>query len=422
MSFRGEIQTMPLPDLLQWLSLNHKTGTLELWREVTCQKFYFSEGALASAVSTPDHTSGSERDVKRLLTEALGQTEGRFDFIEAPLPEEIAAINLRLHPQQLLLDISGGVDEAQPESGGEAQGAHGVALRLTPAEGLRLTVFDRLMRGDFKAPLLPAVAAKVMEITGREDYSLRDLSDAILTDQVIAAQLLKQANSALYGGERYIASLPEAVQRLGSETVTTIVLSLSLQSMRVGRDLFPETRQQLWQHASACSLLARIIALPVRLDHNLAFLCGLMMDIGKLVLLSLIQEVMTKARNYQAPPAKVVKEVIEAYHQKPAEVVGEKWHLPDPVCEAITCHHTLTAASKHRPYVAIASLSDRLVTLFSQTDAPPVEGQSMTPTIDVDELVGLPAARSLGFSSPQMTSILERVPECLRLAQEFLMK
>jgi HD-like signal output (HDOD) protein len=377
-----------------------------------------------------------------MLAETLRWTEGRFDFVEAPLPEEALAVNLRLPTQQVVLE-NFTQSVATVKAAPSVDTGVGTIYQTTStppspgqpsplAESLRLAIFDCLLKGQFKLPLLPTVASKVMEITRREDFSLRDLSDVILTDQVIAAQVLKHANSAAYGSERTIDSMPMAVQRLGSENVTNIVFALSLQSMRSGRDLFLETKKRLWEHASACALLARFIALPVRLDHNLAFLCALMMDFGKIVLLSIVQEVITKDRTYQKAPPEIIDEIIEAYHPKVGSEVGKKWQLPLPVLETMTYHHNLAAAGEYRAYAAACNFSDVLITTFAQAPAqqsealsapvPQLEDASAPALPTADELAQLPAPAQLGLAAPQIQSILERVPECLKSAQSFLIK
>jgi HD-like signal output (HDOD) protein len=419
-SLRGEIQIMPLADVFQWLALLQKTGVLRLESGEIEQHFYFSSGALAAAASTAYHATDSEENVRRLLAAGLRWQEGRFEFIEAPLPEEVTAINLRLHTQQLVLDTFREFDEAAEAA--RAVGAAGGASQSLPppiftlADGLRLAVVDRLLRGEVKVPLLPTVVNKVLEITKRENFSIRDLSNVILTDQVIAGKVLQQANSALYGSARRVDSLPAAIQRLGSQTVTNIVLALSLQSARPGRDIFLAHKQRLWQRSIICALLAHLIAATIRLDRDLAFLCGLMMDFGKTVLFSVIQDAMSEESDYQMAPTEVIEEIIEAYHPKVGGVVCEKWHLPAPVLEAIQCHHALTAARDHHTYAAVANLSDILAASLATTSA--LDAQPLTP----ESLARRPAAGLLGLSLTQAQAILERAPESLRLAQEFSVK
>jgi HD-like signal output (HDOD) protein len=421
MSFQGELQTVPLSDLFQWLELVRKTGTLILGQGAVEHQFYFHEGAIVTATSTAYHALDSEENVRRILAETLGWTEGRFEFVEAPLPADVAALDLRLHTQQLVLDTLREFDEAEAGRAASAATAGRPAASASALSyGVRLAIVDRLLRGEFNVPLLPAVVNKVLEITRRADYAVRDLSDVILTDPVIAAQVLKHANSAFYSGERQINSILMAIQRLGSQSVANIVLVLALQSVGAGRDLFLAKRQWLRQRSLISALLASDLATAARLDRDLAFLCGLMMDFGQIVLLSLVKEVMEKERGCQAAPAELVDSILAAYHPKVGGVVGEKWQLPAPAIEAITCHHHLRAADEHLSYAAVANLTDALVE--GMAPAPQTKAQPPDAAPDAAALAHRPAAGLLGLSATQIQSLLERGPEYVKFAQELLIK
>jgi len=422
MSLHGEIQTMPLPDLFQWLELMQKTGSLALVYGEKEPRLYFNRGAIAGASLLAGNVTGREEDIASLLSETLQWPEGEFDFSESPLPGEVLATETSLHAQQMVLDAFRKFDEEQgelldepPAAKAEEEVSSGLSYNL------RVAIVDRVLNGDFKIPLLPMVAKKVLEISRRENYSLRDLGDAIITDQVIAAQVLKLANTGAYGGERPVGSLALAVQRLGSQAVTNLVLALSLQSSRGGNDLFLSARQQLWEHASACSLLSRMVAQAIRLDRDIAFLCGLMMDFGKMVLFTLIQEVMLNEPRYKTTPIEAINGIVETFHPKVGGVISENWCLPQPVTEAILCHHALHTAKQHRAYAAVSGLSDDLITLFERepdllSTEPGASGQR------AEELVKSPAASILNLNSAQMQAILERVPECLKYAKDILVK
>lgn len=51
MPLSGNLETMPLPDLLQWLGASGKTGTLEIGREKVCKTIVFLEGRVVSCSS-----------------------------------------------------------------------------------------------------------------------------------------------------------------------------------------------------------------------------------------------------------------------------------------------------------------------------------------------------------------------------------
>jgi len=414
MSLQGEIQTMPLQDLLQWLELVHKTGTLTVENNHIQQQFYFRNGEIATASSSSYHSTDSEQSVKVIITDTLQWEGGNFSFAEGHIPNQYADVHLHLSPLQLVMDTAREMDEAAEaarQAGQLPTKRVDIGRGFTAAENLRLAVVGQLLKADYKVPLLPTEVNKILEITQRDNYSLRDLSEVIVTDQVITAQLLKHANSALYNRGNTIESVPMAVQHLGAQTVTNLVLTLSLQSVVTGRDIFLEDRKRIWKYSLACALLCRAVAPIARIEREQAFLCGLMIDFGKSVLLSLIQELMQKQKEYQTTPKAVIDYLIETYHPKVGGVVGEKWKLPSAVQEAITCHHALVADSKYIRYVAAASLCDAV--LMESSDEPTTETQTGEPHMrTIDEWVNIPAAQMLGLNAEQIERIFELVPEC----------
>lgn len=413
MSLQGEIQTMPLQDLLQWLELVRKTGTLSVENKEVRQQFFFRRGEITTASSSNYHSTDSEQSVKVIIVDTLQWEAGKFAFAEDHIPDEYANVNLHLSPLQMVLDTAREMDEAAEAArvaGQTPVKRVDVGRGFTASENLRLAVVGQLLKGEFKVPLLPTGVNKILEITQRDNYSLRDLSEIIVTDQVITAQLLKHANSALYSRGNNIESVPMAVQHLGAQTVTNLVLTLSLQSVVTGRDLFLEDRKRIWKHSLSCALLSRAISPIARVEREQAFLCGLMIDFGKSVLLSLIQELMQKQQEYQTTSKTVIDYLIETYHPKVGSVVGEKWKLPPAVLEAISCHHALVADSKYIRYVAVASLCDAVLMELSEENLSENEGRTNLRTIE--EWLCNPAAQMLSLNAELMQRILELVPEC----------
>jgi hypothetical protein len=81
MSVYGNVRTMSLPDLLQWASVNKKTGVLELERNQICKRISFREGRIV-ACSSDDPPSrlgqfllSRGKVTKEQLREALTQQE-----------------------------------------------------------------------------------------------------------------------------------------------------------------------------------------------------------------------------------------------------------------------------------------------------------------------------------------------------------
>jgi HD-like signal output (HDOD) protein len=64
-------------------------------------------------------------------------------------------------------------------------------------------------------PTLPTVVIKMMELIGKSETSVSELSKLIATDPVLMAKLLKIANSSFYGFPRQISTLDTARGALG---------------------------------------------------------------------------------------------------------------------------------------------------------------------------------------------------------------
>jgi hypothetical protein len=70
MSLRGKLETMALPEVLQWIAMTRKTGTLYLQRRSIQKRIVFNEGALYSSWSNhPRESLGQFLIRGRLVTE-----------------------------------------------------------------------------------------------------------------------------------------------------------------------------------------------------------------------------------------------------------------------------------------------------------------------------------------------------------------
>jgi HD-like signal output (HDOD) protein len=420
---QGEIQTFPLPDLIQWLALTRRTGELTMAQGTHRLKFYFGQGKFAASSSSDLAESNSATQVRTALAAALAWGWGHFVFRDAPLPAEIAAANLQLGTETLLLEAASHVIQnrrthIEPGARDWAQ-ANGHSQTFTLADDLRLQIVDRLLREDFRVPPMPQLAVRVLELTRNENFSLRNLGNLILTDQAIAAQILRLANSALRGARREVDTLPVAVQRLGSDEVVNIVLTASLQARRSKQDIFAAHKRQLWMRSAAAAFFARAIAAKANLDHNLAFLCGLLMDFGMNVLYTLTQEMLARRGVNGNLPTQVIAEVVQDYHSRIGRVVGEKWRLPEAVTSAMAYHHCIESAGTDRAYVATAALADYLASFA--LSHPRAQLEEELATLLPEQLAAHPAALLIPLDARNAGAVLADLPRLLDQALELVL-
>jgi len=84
------------------------------------------------------------------------------------------------------------------------------------------------VRGLAKLSTLFFVAMRLMELVENPKTSASQLVELISTDQVLAARILKLANSAYYGFPRKISTLNLAIVVLGFNALRDLVLSISI--------------------------------------------------------------------------------------------------------------------------------------------------------------------------------------------------
>ncbi|MBI1763231.1 MAG: HDOD domain-containing protein [Acidobacteria bacterium] len=439
---QGDIYTFPLPDLIQWLAFTRRTGQLNLAQGPDRAQLdalragkldalpgnkprprvevYFVEGGIAGAAVAGRGAVTNTNSMRALLANTLNWQTGRFTFSLDRLPAWAAKVTQTFAAERLLQAALADQASAKPsDTLLQFDGAPSDSENFTLAEHLRLYAVSRIQEKDFKIPALPDLAVRVLELTSDENFSLRSLGDLVIKDQAVAAQILRYANSPLYGYSYRVDSLEAAVKRIGAGEVVNIVIAAAIQTQRTKRDRFAAEKEQMWKLSSAAAFIAKTIAQKVELKSSLAFLCSLLMDLGITVLYTIFQDLLERQNLARGLPPQVVETLIWEYHPRIGRVVGEQWRLPGAVIEAMAFHHGLEKNYYDLPYVAVTALADYLATLAINTPridlAPALE--RFSPTL----LVNHPAGTLLKLTLEQAAEVLAELPHNLRQSREFVL-
>lgn len=131
-------------------------------------------------------------------------------------------------------------------------------------------------------PTLAPVAAELLRLADDERASLEDIAEVIGRDPALAGQLLRVANSAVFGMGGRTTSLARAASILGLRTVKLLSLSFSVVTRPDAADAGATL---VWRHTLATSAVAR--AISARRTPRLAdecFVAGLLGNLGRLAL------------------------------------------------------------------------------------------------------------------------------------------
>jgi putative nucleotidyltransferase with HDIG domain len=249
--------------------------------------------------------------------------------------------------------------------------------------------------GRLELPLLPAVVWEVIELTATDNADARKLSALIHRDQSLAGHVLRVANSPAYKSIMPIVSLQQAISRLGITTLGEIAFAISLQARVFEVPGYEADLRMLWQHAVGSAVYAKEIARMRRSNVEAAFLCGLLHDIGKPIILQALVDLQRTTTVVIDPAA--VPDLLEAHHTHVGRLVADAWALPPHVAESIVYHHDAPESLTCPETIMITRLADCLAY------------HMLLPEVcDEDSVRQHPVVSSLNFYPDDVTALLAK--------------
>ena len=270
-------------------------------------------------------------------------------------------------------------------------------------------------------PLLPIVAEEVLRLCREKETTLDDLAGVLSHDAVLSARLLRFANSSLASAGEEVRTLQRAALLLGLKSVQLMSLSFSLVSSFSREGGSPSfDHAGFWRTSTVRAVAARALASRVgSFAQDEAFLCGLLGDIGQVVLAQCLpaeyEEVLLRARSEGGRPSLALERALLGFDRADvAEALLCDWHMPEMV--------VLAAAYAQRPENLPASSSRELavlVRLLTVADAAtelvtsPAAGAALQRT---EEL----ARGHFGLGAPDVHELLEELEAPIHEAAEIL--
>ena len=222
------------------------------------------------------------------------------------------------------------VEVKRPDLSGEAR-----AL-----ENLLVSHFDG---HDLSLPPLLHIAETLLPKLVDKDCDMKSIAIGIGEDQVIAAAVLRMANSPLYRGLNRIKTLQPATCRLGLRALRTLLMHESLRSaMFIEKGGNSEWARRIWRRSLASASIMRGVSDFCSVDKEDAFLIGLLHDIGNVIVL----RVVCRARStftYEIDDD-TFNYLCHECHQEFGELIADSWSLPPHLKAIISSHHTYPAA------------------------------------------------------------------------------
>lgn len=213
----------------------------------------------------------------------------------------------------------------------------------TEARALEKRLVSHFDGHDLQMPPMPAVAERALRRLRDRKASLADVAEEISEDQVLAAEVLRLANSALYQGLYKATTLSAAVTRLGVNALRTLLLHQSVKATMFDKSMGDRSRAaRVWEKSLASAYVMRALAPLSDIDEEDAFLIGLMHDIGNVIVLRIAHE--QRKVDHLEVDDETFEYLCFETHQEFGELVADAWQLPDAVKSLIADHHRDPAA------------------------------------------------------------------------------
>ncbi len=213
-------------------------------------------------------------------------------------------------------------------------------------------------------PVLPVTVTRLMKVTKDPESSAQDVMEVILTDQSLCLTVLKIANSALFGRPKKVDSIKMAIAILGFNEVERIALAKALINSfsKLPRQHKPLI-DKYWEHSFVCGIMARVIARDLQTPPDIAFLGGLIHDIGKLIMLETFVDDYAVDWMTKFSGEKICHDELQMFSFTHDIVGGQllkKWIFPENLITAVKYHHHPGDAGEEKNLAYIIQLADFL--------------------------------------------------------------
>jgi putative nucleotidyltransferase with HDIG domain len=274
-----------------------------------------------------------------------------------------------------------------------------------------------LVESNLEIPTIPDVASKALLALNHPNSSGAQIADLIAEDPGLTAKILKIANSALYGLTREVRNLRQGAMVLGFTTLKTIIITVAAKALY---KKFGVVERELWQHSVACATAASHIAKEREVEGaEEAFVCGLMHDIGKVVLNNGERERFLESRklaqNENIQDIEAEQRVFGFTHTDVGALLVQRWGLSEHLEHAVFLHHEPDLASAlagdSEPLVYVTHVADQICYRL---------GYGKCFGHDAGDTVDLEAFQSLGYEEDQLVPLCTEIDRSYRDASQAL--
>ncbi len=200
-----------------------------------------------------------------------------------------------------------------------------------------------------RLPVFNTAAARIQQEMAKKEPNPQIIEKVVTSDQALSTQVLKIANSPFYRGLVEVGTVRAAVNRLGMKEIEKIVLlATSRQQFTSSDKTINVVMKKLWQHSVGCAFGTVWLAKRYRygVDQSEAFFGGLFHDVGKLLILMVVEQVKRKHPTLKITDA-LLAEAMARLHAQEGYKLLLQWNMPESFCVIARDHHAMEINDKN---------------------------------------------------------------------------
>jgi HD-like signal output (HDOD) protein len=246
---------------------------------------------------------------------------------------------------------------------------------------------------DFKAiiedmaPLgtLPSMMHELSCAIESPSSSVEDISSIIIKDSDLTARILRIANSAFYGFQAKVDKVSQAIMLIGTRQVHELIYASAAVDYFQRIPIEFVDMKKFWSHSLGCGVAAKTLSVySGHLESETSFVCGILHDIGRLLLYVKSPAAMIQAfQKYQADGKsslrKIETELFGFDHAYIGAELFKQWGFPVNIIETVAFHHKPSNSERFAREASVVHLADIMVHAMEMGSS---GGERLVPSYD----------------------------------------
>lgn len=196
--------------------------------------------------------------------------------------------------------------------------------------------YSALFSETHNIPSIPKVVQELIDDFGSSQSEADEIAKKIQMDQSLSLKVMRLANSARYGAGRKIASIDSAIVMLGFDALKTLVIASGVTA--ACKDVPGVDKKQFWRTSFGVANICKLIGRMSKLNPETAFTCGMLHNVGDMLLFLAHQDKMSRIdalAESGANKAELQQNQFGYDYTIVGAELAKRWNFPEEVSNAI---------------------------------------------------------------------------------------